>query len=350
MLFTSEQVSMGHPDKVCDQISDALLVEYLKGDKGSRVAIETLIKDNHIVVGGEVTSLTHVNVDDVIRGVLKKVGIPNVESYDIINFLSKQSPDIALGTNDEVGGAGDQGLMFGYATDETEEMLPIPFVLATRALVELRDREYDFLGADAKSQVTYDYKNNRIDTFLISTQHSELVSVEYIKPFVENVMLKVAGDMGLNSDFKILINPTGRFVIGGSFGDAGVTGRKIIADSYGGSAHHGGGAFSGKDPSKVDRSGAYMARKVAKDLVKSGLASKVEVQLAYAIGIAEPVSIMVNSFSTGVRGDEELAEMVASAYDLTPRGIVASLKLLDVDYNLTSSYGHFGKSYLPWEE
>lgn len=352
MLFTSEQVSEGHPDKVCDQISDALLTKYLIGDKGSRVGIETLIKNNHIVLAGEVTSSADIDklvIEDTVRGVLTKIGLEEVDKYDITNYISEQSPDIALGTCDEIGGAGDQGMMFGYATDETEEMLPLPYIMATKALEGLKRSGLKYLRPDAKAQVTYDYTKNKIDTFLISTQHIEDISLVEMRPDIKKIMLEVSKWYKQNDDFKVLVNPTGRFVLGGSFGDAGVTGRKIVADTYGGVCRHGGGAFSGKDPTKVDRSAAYMCRKIARDLVGMGLAKRCEIQVAYAIGVAEPISISVNTFGTGKMDNEGLVEYIQETYDMTPKGIIDSLGLLYVDYNLTSSYGHFGKHYLPWE-
>jgi S-adenosylmethionine synthetase len=250
-----------------------------------------------------------------------------------------------------VGGAGDQGMMFGYATNETKEMLPIPYVLATKALIKLRDKNYPFLEPDAKAQVTYDYEKNKIDTFLISTQHHESLDKATLEKVVKEVMIEVALEYNLNIDFKVLINPTGRFVIGSSFGDSGVTGRKIIADTYGGMCRHGGGAFSGKDSSKVDRSAAYMCRYVAKNIVKRNLASKCEIQVAYAIGVKEPISINVNTFGTGIMLDSELEQLIKEEYDFTPQGIIKKLNLLNVDYYKdTASYGHFGKENLPWEK
>ena len=350
MLFTSEQVSCGHPDKICDQISDKIVTECLKQDKHSRCAIETLIKDYHIVLAGELTTNAILDYDKLVREVLIDIGLKNVDKYIIETYIGKQSADIALGTNDEVGGAGDQGMMFGYATNETPEMLPIPYVLATKALMKLREKKYPFLEPDAKAQVTFDYDNHRIDTFLISTQHVATIDNATIHKVVKDVMVETALDYNLNTDFKVLINPTGRFVIGSSFSDSGVTGRKIIADTYGGMCHHGGGAFSGKDSTKVDRSAAYMCRYVAKDIVKRNLASKCEIQVAYAIGIKEPVSIYVNTFGTGIMLDSELENLIKEEYDFTPQGIIKKLDLYNVDYYKdTASYGHFGKNNLPWE-
>lgn len=346
MIFTSEQVSNGHPDKICDQISDAILTECLRQDKGSRVAIETFIKDNNIVVGGELTTEVEVDYEKTIKEVLKRIGIEEYNSYKIINFTKKQSPDIAQGVN--AGGAGDQGMMFGYATNETEEYMPLPYVIATKALLNLKELNHKGLKPDAKSQVSYDYSNNRIDTFLISTQHSEDMDIEEVREVVKEIMIKTARDMKLNTDFNILVNPTGRFVVGSSFADAGLTGRKIIADTYGGIARHGGGAFSGKDPSKVDRSGAYISRRIAKDIVRKEMADKCEVQISYAIGVAEPTSVYVECFGTNKVPLEEIKRYVYS-YDLTPNGIIKFLNLLEVDYNKVSAYGHFGKKEMPWE-
>ena len=279
MLFTSEQVSAGHPDKICDQISDAIQSECLSHDLQSRVAVETLIKDNHVTVAGEITSDHEPDVHDLVRKVLA-VREPEIrDTFDLTVHISKQSGDIALGVDRK--GAGDQGMMFGYATNETHKMLPLPFVLATEAIQYLQQGEYPQLLPDAKSQVSFDYRKHRIDTFLISTQHREDAKAEDVQEICKHIMHKIADAYGLNQDFRVLINPTGRFVTGGSFADSGVTGRKIIADTYGGAAHHGGGAFSGKDPTKVDRAAAYMARRIAKDVVRDGMAGKCEVQMAY---------------------------------------------------------------------
>lgn len=348
-LFTSEQVSCGHPDKICDQISDAIVTECLKQDKNSRVAIETLIKDYHIVLAGELTTNAILNYGNIIKDVLKKIGLENPENYMYESYIGKQSNDIAQGV--DIGGAGDQGMMYGYATNETPEMMPIPYMLATKSLLKLKDLKCPYIKADAKAQVTYDYENNRIDTFLISTQHSESVTSEELLKIVKEVMIATAEEYNLNTDFKVLVNPTGRFVIGSSFGDSGVTGRKIVADTYGGMARHGGGAFSGKDPSKVDRSGAYICRKIAKDVIKAFNINEIEIQIAYAIGIAEPLSININSYHTTIPDalKENIIIYIKSNYDLTPGGIIKRLDLLNVDYNETSSYGHFGKENLNWE-
>ncbi len=352
MLFSSEQVSNGHPDKICDQISDAIVTDMLQHDPQSRIAAETIIKDYEITVMGEITSDYEPDYDTLIRAVLRDIGLSDAEKYNIRYLISRQSPDIALGV--DADGAGDQGMMFGYATNETEEMLPIPYVLSTRALQKLRafnlNENFRRLRPDAKAQVSFDYDAHRIDTFLISTQHAEEVSLEEVRTIVSSIMKETAEEMGLNTDFRILINPTGRFVLGSSFADSGLTGRKIIADTYGGAAHHGGGAFSGKDPSKVDRSAAYMARKIARDIVKAGKADRCEVQLAYAIGVAEPVSVYVDCFGTEKQDRNAIWEEIKDDYDLTPKGIIEALQLRSVNYNLVSSYGHFGKPALPWEQ
>lgn len=345
MIYTSEQVSSGHPDKICDQISDAIVTECLKHDKDSRVAVETLIKDKQVVVAGEVSTKYLFNLNRLVKQVLKPYGM---EDVIVTNILGVQSPDIAQGV--DTGGAGDQGVMFGYATDETPEFLPLPYVLATRVLEKLMSLEHPLLGKDAKSQVSYDYEKNRIDTFLVSIQHNKQASLEEVKKIVMETMMSVAQCYHQKLDFRVLVNPTGRFVLGGSYADAGVTGRKIVADTYGGFAHHGGGAFSGKDPSKVDRSAAYMARKIAKDIVREGYAKRCEVQLSYVIGVAEPVSVFVNTFGTSDYPDEQLEDVVRERYDLTPQGIIKELNLLTVDYTKTTCLGHFTKPYLPWEQ
>ena len=349
MIFTSEQVSCGHPDKICDQISDAIVTDCLSHDKNSRVAAECMIKDYDIIIAGEITSSHQPDYEALAREVLNRIGIFGAEDFHIQTFISRQSADIALGV-DGNGGAGDQGMMFGYATDETPEMLPIPFAVATRALRLLRETGCPILLPDAKSQVSYDYEKGRITTFLISTQHLQGTTVEDIRPIVEVVMDTAAQDYGLNTDFEKLVNPTGRFVVGSSFADSGLTGRKIIADTYGGACRHGGGAFSGKDPTKVDRSGAYMARKIAKDIVRSGQAKRCEVQLAYAIGVAEPVSVAVECFDTERVPVERICSWIRDSYDLTPSGIIEKLDLLYLDYNYVSAYGHFGRPGLPWED
>lgn len=349
MIFTSEQVSCGHPDKICDQISDAIVTACLSHDRNSRVAAECMIKDYEVIIAGEITSNYEPDYKALVTKVLSRIGLSDPEEYRVTVYISKQSPDIALGV-DVNSGAGDQGMMFGYATDETPEMLPIPYAVATHALELLRELKSPLLLPDAKAQVSYDYDTGRITTFLISTQHREDTSVMDIHPLVQAVMETAAQDYDLNTDFEKLVNPTGRFVVGSSFADSGLTGRKIIADTYGGMCRHGGGAFSGKDPTKVDRSGAYMARKIAKDLVRSGQVRKCEVQLAYAIGVAEPVSVAVECFGTERVSLGEIKDWIRANYNLTPAGIIKELGLLDVDYNQVSAYGHFGKVGLPWEE
>ncbi|HEL2551570.1 methionine adenosyltransferase [Streptococcus suis] len=345
MIISSEQVSVGHPDKICDQISDAIVTECLKFDKSSRVAVETLIKDNQVIVAGEISTRHYFNLENIVRRVVEPLGMKNVR---VTNLLGLQSSDIAQGVDN--GGAGDQGMMFGYATDETPEYLPLPYVLATRVLEKLMSLGHPLLGKDAKAQVSYDYEKNRIDTFLVSIQHTEMADLAKVKRIVTEAMMSVALRYRQNLDFKVLVNPTGRFVLGGSFADAGVTGRKIVADTYGGFAHHGGGAFSGKDPSKVDRSATYMARKIAKDIVREGYAKRCEVQLAYAIGVAIPVSLNVETFGTSRYTAKQLEGMIRERYDLTPRGIIKELNLFNVDYTKTTCFGHFTKAYLPWEK
>lgn len=325
MIFTSEQVSNGHPDKICDQISDAILTECLRQDEDSRVAVECLIKDYDIVIGGEVTTAAIFSVENIVKEVLQNIGLEDVNKYNVLKLMTAQSQDIAQGV--DTGGAGDQGIMFGYATNETEEMLPIPFVLATAALQILKEKAYTGLKPDAKSQVSYDYEKGRIDTFLISVQHDENLPDHELRDMIIEVMYEVAKKYNTNQDFKILINPTGRFVVGSSFADTGVTGRKIIADSYGGVARHGGGAFSGKDPSKVDRSAAYMARKIAKDIVRKKYCDRCEIQVGYAIGVNEPVSIHVETFGTE-KIDKDLIELfIKESYDLRPKSIIQKLGL-----------------------
>ena len=350
MLFSSEQVSGGHPDKIADQISDAIVTDCISNDLHSRVAVETLIKDNHVIIGGEITSKHEPNIHELVRKVLFQREPEIAYDFDLTTHISKQSADIALGTNDDIGGAGDQGSVFGFACNETRKLLPLPFVLATEAIQELEQMHSPLLLPDAKSQCTYDYKKRRIDTFLISTQHREDADPKDVQLICTRIMMKIANAYGLNTDFRALTNPTGRFVIGGSFGDTGVTGRKIIADTYGGMARHGGGAFSGKDPTKVDRSAAYAARRICKDIIRVGLAKKVELQLSYAIGVAEPVSITVNTFHTGKVPASYIVKWIRKRYDMTPAGIIDFLGLRHVDYTYTSVYGHFWRQWLPWED
>lgn len=354
-IITCEQVSCGHPDKICDQVADAIVTDCLKHDKKSRVAIECLIKDNQLIIAGELTSGHkpdyHKLVDEVMERIYGKDGYPHscVQLPLSVGILVKeQSPDIALGV--DKGGAGDQGMMMGYATNETPELLPIPFAVATRFLELLKDYPSRMFRPDAKAQVSFDYESGRITTFLCSVQHSPDVEPEDFRHIIEVLMVSAAARYGLNRDFEKLVNPTGRFVIGGPWADCGVTGRKLACDTYGGVGHIGGGAMSGKDPTKVDRSGAYMSRKIARDLVLAGYADRCEVQIAYAIGVAQPVSINVETFGTGIMSSRELEDYVLASYDLTPRGIMEKLRLLDVDYNKVSAYGHFGRAGLPWEE
>ncbi len=347
MLFTCEQVSAGHPDKICDQISDAVVTDCLKNDRDSRVAVETLIKENHVVVAGEITSKHEPDIRRLVRSVLLFTEPVIYDDFDLQTFITRQSEDIAQGVDNK--GAGDQGSVFGYATDETHEMLPLPFVLATDSIERLGLAQHPALGKDAKSQVTYDYGKQRIDTFLISTQHQEDVDPADVYDICRNIMLKVADAHSLNQDFCVLVNPTGRFVNGGSFADTGVTGRKLMCDTYGGAARHGGGAFSGKDPTKLDRSGAYMARKIAKDILRRSFAAKCEVQLAYAIGVEEPVSVSVKAFGTGRMPRPDLVKWIRKHYDLTPNGIISTLGLREVEYTRVSTLGHFWDQSMPWE-
>ena len=347
-IVTCEQVSRGHVDKICDQISDAIVTDCLKHDRGSRVAVECLIKNNTIVIAGEITSKHEPDYAKLVTEVLDRIGI--TDQYDKVivhTLITRQSPDIAQGV--DKGGAGDQGVMYGYATDETPELLPIPFAVATRFLELLREVKAPMLLPDAKAQVSYDYESGKIAVFLCSVQHTADSEVEDFRPVIDSLMTIAAAEYDLNTDFEKLINPTGRFVLGGPFADCGVTGRKLACDTYGGVGRIGGGAMSGKDPTKVDRSGAYIARKIARDIVRAGYADKAEVQIAYAIGVAEPVSIFVDCFGTEKQSREFLEGYIRENYDLTPRGIIEGLKLLDVDYTQVSAYGHFGKQGLPWE-
>ena len=371
ILFTSESVSEGHPDKVCDQISDAILDACLASDPNSHVACEVYATGNFVLVGGEITTKSKVDVKQIVKDVLKDIGYDKKElgtdyhTVEILDKIKKQSPDINQGVNQvnvEDQGAGDQGMMFGYATNESEGYMPLPISIAhklVRYATSLR-KEGVFKGArpDMKSQVTIDYtdpKNIRIDTILMSVQHDEDVCLDEFKKFIEEKIMKVvAKSFNLNTDFKVLINPTGRFVIGGPTGDTGLTGRKIIVDTYGGSAHHGGGAFSGKDPSKVDRSGALMARYIAKNLVAAGVADRLEVQLAYAIGINKPVSINVSTFKTSKLKDEDILNIINKVFDVRP-GMISeqfSLKKPSFKYQDTCNYGCFGRPDLdlPWEK
>ena len=350
-IYTSEQVSKGHPDKICDQIADAIVTDCLAHDRDSRVAIECLLKDNHLIIAGEPTSKHEPNYRQLVYEVMRRIDqesrSPEIP-LEIGVLVKNQSPDIALGV--DKGGAGDQGIMFGYATSETPEMLPIPFALATKFLKLLEKHPSRMFRADAKAQVSFDYDSGRITTFLCSVQHSPDVETSDFRGIIETLMVIAASEYGLNTDFEKLVNPTGRFVIGGSFADCGVSGRKLACDTYGGIGRIGGGALSGKDPSKVDRSAAYMARKIARDIVRAGYAEKCEVQLSYAIGIAEPVGIGLDCFGTEYQSPDFIRTYITDSYDLTPKGMIEFLGLLDVDYNKVSAYGHFGKADLPWEQ
>ena len=373
-LFTSESVTEGHPDKLCDYISDSILDSYLAKDKNARVACETVAGKGEIFITGEITSTANVDIEQVVRDTIKEVGYADSE-YDIdyrtckiyIN-LSKQSPDIALGVDksleDKEGkdveseGAGDQGLMFGYACDETEELMPLPISLAhklSKRLTEVRrENIIDYLRPDGKTQVTVEYdgeKPVRVDTIVVSTQHLPDVDMNVLKKdIIEKVIKPIVPANLLDENAKYFINPTGRFVIGGPLGDSGLTGRKIIVDTYGGAARHGGGAFSGKDPTKVDRSASYMARHIAKNIVANGYAKRCEIQIAYSIGVAKPVSIYVNTYGTNTIPEEEIVEKINNTFDLTPRGIINYLDLQRPIYRQTTNYGHFGKKDLPWEK
>ncbi len=362
-LFTSESVTEGHPDKLCDQISDEILDKLIKQDKNSKVAVETLATRGLILVAGEVSTKGYVDVQGTARKVVHEVGYDNPEygfdfdSIAVLTALHEQSPDIARGVIKKEMGAGDQGLMFGYATNETKELMPLPIIMAHKIamrLAEVRKKKIlDWVRPDGKSQVTVEYKNGkpvRIDTIVVSTQHSPKVKNKKIrKEIIDKVISPVAKDW-IDKKTKFYINPTGRFVIGGPAADTGLTGRKIIVDTYGGFGAHGGGCFSGKDPSKVDRSGSYMARYIAKNLVAAKLAEKVEVQIAYAIGVSKPVSVMVNSFNTGIISDEKLIGIVKKVFDMRPGAIIKQLKLQNPIYRKTAAYGHFGRKGFPWEK
>jgi len=372
--FTSESVSPGHPDKLCDHLSDTILDHVLEQDKNSRVACETFVKGKEnqpgtVVVGGEITTKGDLNVDELIRKTILEIGYDSNElgfngnECEIIKLLTKQSPDIQMGVDraeQKKQGAGDQGLMFGYASDETEFLMPAPIYYSHR-LVEkqtelLRSKKVSWLRPDAKSQVTFQYENDKpkfIDTVVLSTQHSSDISLEDLREFVKNeIIFKVIPSSLINNTTRIFINPTGNFVEGGPLGDSGLTGRKIIVDTYGGMARHGGGAFSGKDPSKVDRSAAYAARYIAKNIVASKLATRCEIQLSYAIGVAEPTSTLVNTFGTGTISDEKISSIISNVFDLTPYGIISSLDLLNVKYKPTAGFGHFGRNdkNFTWEQ
>ena len=373
-LFTSESVTEGHPDKLCDFISDSVLDSFLEKDPYARVACETVAGKGQILLTGEITSTAEVDLEAVVRNAIKEIGYHD-ENIDIdyqtckvlIN-ISKQSQDIAIGVDqsyeDKEGqslqseGAGDQGMMFGFATDETEDFMPMPIYLAhklSKRLTDVRKQGIlDYIRPDGKVQVTVEYEENkpiRVDTIVVSTQHTENANLETLKKDIkEKVIGEIVPKELLDENTKYYINPTGRFVIGGPLGDSGLTGRKIIVDTYGGYSRHGGGAFSGKDPSKVDRSAAYMARYIAKNVVANGYAKKCEIQFSYAIGVAKPVSIYVDTFGTATIPEDEIVKKIESTFNLTPRGIINTLGLRKPIYRKTTNYGHFGKESLPWEQ
>jgi S-adenosylmethionine synthetase len=366
-FFTSESVSEGHPDKICDAISDGILDAIIVKDPNARVACETFVTTGLVLVGGEITTDAYIEVPDVVRATVKKIGYTSAdykfdsESCSVLNAIHSQSPDIAMGV--DKGGAGDQGMMFGYACDQTPELMPMPIMYAHKLVKKLADIRKGFNGVmpylrpDAKSQVTVEYDDSknpvRVDAIVISTQHDGDASQNKIKEdVIEQVIKKVVPSEFFDNKTKVFVNPTGRFEIGGPHGDSGLTGRKIIVDTYGGWAPHGGGAFSGKDPSKVDRSAAYAARHIAKNIVAAGLAKECLVQVAYAIGIAEPVSIFIETNKTGVIPDSEISKMIMKEVDLTPKGIIERLKLRRPIYQKTAAYGHFGRTEneFSWEQ
>ena len=378
-LFTSESVSEGHPDKIADQISDSILDAMLEQDPEARVAVETTVTTGLVVVVGEVSTTAHIDIQKVVRETIKEIGYKNGKyGFDgdncaVITAIDEQSPDIALGVDNSLEvkngdvdpldqiGAGDQGMMFGYAINETPELMPLPISLSHHLMKKVAEARKNgtlaYLGPDAKAQVTVEYDDNnqplRIDTVVLSTQHDENISLDQIrKDVMDQVITKVIPDKYLDSNTKYFINPTGRFVIGGPQGDAGLTGRKIIVDTYGGYAHHGGGAFSGKDATKVDRSASYAARYIAKNIVAAGLASQVEVQISYAIGVAQPVSVSVNTFGSGKVSNQKLVDAIRKVFDLRPAGIIKMLDLRRPIYKKTAAYGHFGRTDidLPWEK
>lgn len=367
-LFTSESVTEGHPDKICDQVSDSILDEIISQDPDSRVAVEAMTTTGIVFVAGEVTSNAKIDAQNVVRKTLKNIGYNGLKhgfdgnSCSVLTSIHEQSSDISMGVSKKengVQGAGDQGLMFGYATSETAELMPMPITLAHKLTMKLakvrKEKTLDWMGPDGKSQVSVIYEDSvpkKIDTVVVSTQHTEDISISQVREEVVSKVIKPICDNLINDSTKFLVNPTGRFVIGGPVGDTGLTGRKIIADTYGGMGRHGGGAFSGKDPSKVDRSACYMARYIAKNIVASGIASKCEVQLAYAIGVAEPVSIMVDTFNTGKIDEEKIEAQVREIFDTTPLGIIETLRLKRPIYTKTAAYGHFGRNEpdFTWEK
>jgi S-adenosylmethionine synthetase len=367
-LFSSESVTEGHPDKVCDQISDAVLDEFLRQDPDSRVAVEAMITSGIVFVAGEVTSKGRPNIQKIVRDTIRTIGYDKAEygfdynSCSVLTSLHEQSPDISMGVSartDKEQGAGDQGLMFGFATNETPELMPLPITVAhqlSMALAQVRKKkELSWVRPDGKSQVSVVYEDGapkRIDSIVISTQHSPDISMSLLREEVINKVIKPVCGGWIDSETKFFVNPTGRFVIGGPPGDTGLTGRKIIADTYGGMGRHGGGAFSGKDPSKVDRSACYMSRYLAKNIVAAGLAEKCEVQVAYAIGVAEPISIMVETFGTGKMPEEQIEGLVRKNFDMRPAGIIRTLDLKRPIYQQTAAYGHFGRNNpsFTWEK
>ena len=373
-FFTSESVTEGHPDKLCDYISDSILDSYLEKDKNARVACETVAGKNTIFITGEITSTANIDIENVTRNAIKEIGYfgSNIDidfkTCSIISNISKQSPDIALGVDNSLEtkegkkakteGAGDQGIMFGFACDETKELMPLSISLAhkiSKRLADVRKQKIlDYIGADGKTQVTIEYDDDkplRVDAIVVSIQHKSEITQKQIQNDIKRFVIdEVIPKKLLDENTKYFINPTGRFVIGGPLGDSGLTGRKIIVDTYGGYARHGGGAFSGKDPTKVDRSASYMARHIAKNIVANKLARKCEIQLSYAIGVAEPISIYINTYGTNTISEEEIVKKIKSKFDLTPRGIINYLDLQRPIYRETTNYGHFGKENLPWEK
>jgi len=361
-FLTSESVTEGHPDKVADLISDAILDECLKQDKNSRVAVETLISKDKVIVAGQITSNATIDIEKIVREKLKEVGYTDskinmdYKTCDVEINITKQSNDIAMGV--DYGGAGDQGIMFGYATDESEDYMPYPISIANRLAKQLatvrKNGEIPYLKSDGKVQVTVEYVNDepfRIDTILISTQHSENVDIEILqKDILKKVIMPIVKEDMIDVETKFYINPTGRFVLGGAIADTGLTGRKIMVDTYGGVAHHGGGAFSGKDGTKVDRSASYMLRHIAKNVVANGLTRKCEIQLSYAIGVREPISIYINCFNTNRVPEWLIIKLIKSKFDLTPQGIIEYLKLREPIFSKTTNYGHFGREGFTWEE
>jgi len=359
-IFTSESVTEGHPDKICDQISDSILDEFLKRDLDSRIAVESMTTTGLVFVAGEVTSRGRIDIQQIVRNTIRDIGYDKSEygfdynNCSVLESLHEQSPDISIGVTPngfKEQGAGDQGLMFGYATDETQELMPLPIAMAHKLSMTLsevrRNKKLEWIRPDGKSQVSVTYEDSkptRIDTVVVSTQHSPEVGLEQIRQeIIENVIKPVCSNW-IDNNTKFLVNPTGRFVIGGPRADTGLTGRKVIADTYGGMGRHGGGAFSGKDPSKVDRSACYMARYIAKNIVASGLARKCEVQLAYAIGIAEPVSVMVDTFGTSNIAEEQIEVRIRNTFDMKPASIINTLNLKRPIYKKTAAYGHFGRN------